>query len=174
MKTIFSTLALLLVCSFSAVAQTTTTTLAQPTTQTQESGTLLGSKLMDLSILSAPQPDMTYATDADGSAVEVTYWLVGQGTTEEEVITLIDADPVMTWAANDPAYKDASQSYVYEKVGAMAVWVGEESGLITGNDATVILETETTAGVSTTENSYEIVQNGENTEVYVVYEDGKS
>lgn len=166
MKTIFSTLALLLVCSFSAGAQTTTSTL--------EGATFLGSTEMDLNILAAPQPGMTYATDTDRSVVEITYWLIGQGTTEEEVVTLIDADPVMTWAANDPAYDDASQSYVYEKVGAMAVWVGEEKGLITSDDATVILETETTAGVSTTENSYEIVQNGDNTEVYVVYEDGKS
>jgi len=166
MKTIFSTLALLLVCSFSAVAQTSSDL---------EDATLLGSTEMNLSILSAPQPDMTYATsETDRSVVEVTYWLVGEGTSEEQVITLIDADGLMTWAANDPAYDDASQSYVYEKVGAMAVWVGEESGLITGDDATVILETETTAGVSTTEKEYEIIENGNNTEVYVVDENGNS
>ncbi len=153
----------------------TTTVFAQNSaiqTPPVAGATLIGSFEMDLSILSSPQPDLTYAaSDNDRTGLESSLWLVsGTNGNGDEVVITTDANPIMAWAADDAVYYSASKQYMFEKVGAMVVWTADALGFQLNATKTRVLlvETNSDGDVATTMNRYEVKYNGNNTEVYLL------
>lgn len=176
MKNFFAAASLLIALTATSLVAQTTETLTAPVT----GATHIGSFSMDLAIMSAPQPDLTYATEEnDRVAVGVGVWLVSgtNGNPDQVLITTTDANKIMDWAANDPMYHSASKQYVFEKVGANMVWMAHELGYEVNLDVQKVFIDETNEDgsiLARTKLAYDIVYNGGNTEVYLLAASGKS
>lgn len=176
MKNFFAAASLLIALTATSLVAQTTETMTAPVTGAKHIGTFS----MDLAIMSAPQPDLTYATeDNDRVGVGVGVWLVSgtNGNPDQVLVTTTEGNTIVDWARNDPMYHSASKQYVFEKVGANIVWMAHELGYEVNVDLQKMFIDETTedgAIMARTKLVYDIVYNGENTEVYLVAASGKS
>ena len=168
MKNLVATAAVLIALASTAVFAQTSAHLTPPV----EGATLLGTFEMDLAIVSAPQPDMTYtASDNDRTGLESSLWLIsGKNGDDDEIVITTNADPIMPWAAEDDIYHTASKEYMFERVGAMLVWTAEGLGYDLNEDVTKVIFFENNADGSATKSveKYRVEYNGNNTEVYLL------
>lgn len=165
MKNLFATASLLIALTATALVAQTSETQTAPVSGATE----IGSFIMDLSIMSAPQPDLVYAGDEnDRTAVDVHVWLVSgtDGNPDQVILTTNEGSEIMDWAKNDATYHSASEQYVFEKAGANMVWMAYELGYDLNKDLTKVFIDKTTDGTTDrTKALYEIKLNGGNTEV---------
>ncbi len=159
MKAIFSTALLALVLGASS--------LFSQTTAPEEGAIAIGSFQMDLDILSEPQPDMQYSVSNDAGTVVTTVWMTSGG----DVLVTTTVDEVGEWKESDPLYHNATMDYTYDKLGANAVWMASEMGYDVGPETkvTMVKSVENTVDA---ERKYMIHENGTNTEVQLVLDNG--
>lgn len=174
MKNLVATAAALILLATTAVFAQNTAVYIPPV----EGATLIGSFEMDLAIVSAPQPDMTYAaSDNDRTGLESSLWLIsGTNGNPDEVVIKTDGNPIMPWAAEDGVYHSASKAYMFDKVGAMVVWTADALGFDLNSVKTRVIFVETDSSDVTTKSmrKYQIKYNGNNTEVYLLGEGASS
>ena len=162
MKAIFTSAVLTLVFGAS-------TLFAQSTVAPEEGAVQIGAFQMNLDALAAPQPDIQYSTDATGNfGSETTVWATSDGGIQVTVTT----DNVAEWKSSDPMYHNASTDYTYSKLGAQAVWVANEMGYHVEKEKTKVHLVRATAQVKEGEKNYAVHEQGTQTEVSLLKEDG--
>ena len=169
MKNFFAAASLLIALTATSLVAQTTQTMTAPVA----GATHIGTFSMDLAIMSAPQPDLTYATDNDRTAVDVGVFLVSgtNGNPDQVLVTTDDGNTIAEWAQNDAMYRTATKQYLFEKAGAYMVWMAHELGYDVNLDAqkTFIDEVNPDGSIlARTKLAYDIVYNGGNTEVYLI------
>src|SRR5690606_13335180 len=126
MKNFFAAASLLIALTATTMVAQTTQNLTPPVSGAE----YLGSFTMDMAIMSAPQPDLEYATeDNDRTVIDNIVWLVsGTNGNPDEIVITTNGNQIMDWAKNDPVFHTASEQYVFERVGANIVWIGKALG----------------------------------------------